>query len=149
MGVGASPRLAMSNYMCGARERERERERVGAYEREDEEGDDLWGPCVSDVNREVDRWVFWVIQKYVGLQKGLRESTVYNRVYMSYQVQSVAKKVTKYKANCNGTRESTAYNMVFFGSVKIVMVPIQINLLYIEKSGLSFMLVVNIVQAQD
>jgi hypothetical protein len=90
-----------------------------------------------------------VIQKYVGLQKGLRESTVYNRVYMSYQVQSVAKKVTKYKANCNGTRESTAYNMVFFGSVKIVMVPIQINLLYIEKSGLSFMLVVNIVQAQD
>jgi hypothetical protein len=67
-----------------------------------------------------------------------------------YELPSTAsqKKVTKYRANCNGTRESTAYNMVFFGSVKIIMVPIQINLLYIEKSGLSFMLAVNIVQAQ-
>ena len=78
-----------------------------------------------------------------------RIHSVQQGIYELPSIERRKKKVTKYRANCNGTRESTAYNMVFFRSVKIVMVPIQINILFIEKSGLSYMLVVNIVQAQD
>jgi hypothetical protein len=82
IGMGAGPRPAKSSSMCGARE-SRRRCCATSWGRR-------WGrnmmymAKVIDMKGEKDWGVFWVIQKYVGVQMGLRVSTTYIMVYIRY-----------------------------------------------------------------